>query len=193
MDIKNRAAQDPEVEFGSYAERLGEVLHGRDWSDVGRLADALKIVWTDGRQCFLCGNGGSAGNAIHLANDFLYGIGGGVRPGIKVEALPANSAVITCLANDVGYSDIFGLQLEAKAQSGDLLIVLTGSGNSPNIIKALETGRNIGMVTCAITGLSGGQVQTMADISIHFPGVDMQLAEDLQLIVGHMCMQWLMK
>ena len=193
MGINNRVAQKSEVEFSSYAERLGEVLHSRDWTDVGRLAQILEIVWTDRRQCFLCGNGGSAGNAIHLANDFLYGVGGGVRPGIKVEALPANSAVISCLANDVGYSDIFRLQLEAKAQSGDLLIVLTGSGNSPNIIKALEAGRSIGMVTCAITGLSGGLAQEMADISIHFPGVDMQLAEDLQLIVGHMCMQWLMK
>jgi len=193
MNITNKAAQNSGVEFSSYAERLGKALHGRDWSDVGRLADALEIVWTDGRQCFLCGNGGSAGNAIHLANDFLYGVGGGTRPGIKVEALPANSAVISCLANDVGYPDIFRLQLEAKAESGDLLIALTGSGNSLNIIKALEAGRNIGMVTCTVTGLSGGLAQEMADISIHFPGVDMQLAEDLQLIVGHMCMQWLMK
>ena len=185
--------QKLDVEFGGYADRLGEVLNGRQWSDVGLLAQTLKEVWVKGRQCFLCGNGGSAGNAIHLANDFLYGVGGNTRAGIKVEALPANSAVISCLANDVGYSDIFCLQLEAKAETDDLLIVLTGSGNSPNVVKALKTGRTIGMVTCAITGLSGGQARELADISIHFPGVDMQLAEDLQLIVGHMCMQWLVK
>ena len=95
------------------------------------------------RTIFWCGNGGSAANAIHIANDFHYGIGAcgpsPSLPGLRVEALPANSGIITCLANDTGYDNIYAHQLQVKGQPSDLLIVLSGSGNSPNVVKALET------------------------------------------------------
>ena len=191
MNSSKKMNQGSESEFNGYAERLVSILAHRNWADVVLLAHTMRKVWAAGHQCFLCGNGGSAGNAIHLANDFLYGIGGSVRTGMKVEALPANSAVTSCLANDVGYEHIFSIQLEAKASKNDLLIALTGSGKSENIINVLEVARKLGLTTCAITGLSGGKCREMADLSIHFPDADMQLAEDLQLIVGHMCMQWL--
>src|SRR5213079_3704559 len=90
------------------------------------------------RQVFLCGNGGSAGNAIHLANDFLYGISKRPGSGLRVNALASNPAVITCLANDEGYDRIFSLQLAVQAQAGDVLVALSGSGNSQNILLALE-------------------------------------------------------
>ena len=138
-----------------------------------------------------CGNGGSAGNAIHLANDFLVGIASGDYVGMKVEALSANSAVLTCLGNDVGYSEIYAEQLLVKANSGDLLIVLSGSGNSPNVLRALEVGNSIGMKTFAILGYTGGRCRKLAQFPVHFEVNDMQISEDLQLIVGHMCMQWL--
>ena len=97
-----------------------------------------------GRQVFFCGNGGSAGNAIHLANDFLYGIAKRTGAGLKVPALSANPAVVTCLANDVGYDHIFSEQLAVLAETGDLLIVLSGSGNSPNILRVLEQASSYG-------------------------------------------------
>lgn len=155
------------------------------------LADALLTAWRNGSTIYLCGNGGSAGNAIHLANDFLYGAGKRNGAGLRVEALSANAAVITCLANDTGYENIYAEQLKVKARAGDVLIVLSGSGNSPNILKALEIGNSIGMTTFAILGFSGGQSKVVAQHPIHFEIDDMQIAEDLQLIVGHMCMQWL--
>ena len=110
---------------------------------------------------------------------------------MKVEALSANSAVLTCLGNDVGYSEIYAEQLLAKANSGDLLIVLSGSGNSPNVLRALEVGNSIGMKTFAILGYTGGRCRELAQFPVHFEVNDMQISEDLQLIVGHMCMQWL--
>lgn len=175
--------------FMEYAEKLQSVLATANWSGVEQLAQDLKECWLAGRQVFLCGNGGSAGNAIHLANDFLYGIAKGNGHGIKVSALSANSAVITCLANDLGYEHIYSEQLAVQAQSGDLLIVLSGSGNSENIIRVLEQAKAKDVKSYAVLGYTGGKCKELADVSIHFPVDDMQIAEDLQLIVGHMLMQ----
>ena len=99
--------------------------------------------------------------------------------------------MITCLANDTGYENIYSHQLEVKSQKGDLLIALSGSGNSSNIIKALETANQIGAKTYAILAFDGGRCKEIAETVIHFEINDMQVAEDTQLVVGHLCMQWL--
>lgn len=177
--------------FAEYASRLQTVLSAADWSGVASLAEDMLERWKSGRQVFLCGNGGSAGNAIHLANDYLYGIAKRSGGGMKVLALPANSAVLTCLANDIGYEQIFSEQLAVQANKGDLLIALSGSGNSPNIVSAIERAKTMGIKSYAILGYSGGKCKSLADVAIHFPVDDMQISEDLQLVVGHMLMQWL--
>lgn len=181
----------PEAFFARYADRLGGVLQSADWSGVARLADALADCWRSKRQVFLCGNGGSAGNAMHLANDLLYGVSKTFGSGLRVNALPANPAVLTCLANDVGYDAIFSSQLAVQAARGDVLIALSGSGNSPNIVKAIEQAKAMGVTSFAVLGYSGGKAKALADVAIHFAIDDMQVAEDLQLVVGHMVMQWL--
>src|SRR5690242_13852330 len=99
----------------AYQETLTSALHAHDWSDVAQLAQMLADCWRDDRQVFLCGNGGSAANAMHLANDFFYGIDKPVGHGLRVTALTANPAVVTCLANDIGYADIFAQQLMVLA------------------------------------------------------------------------------
>lgn len=180
-----------ESEFSKYANRLTSLLMNRQWDDVERFANSLLKIWQKKSHLFICGNGGSAANAIHLANDFLYGIGSGVVPGMNVEALTANSSVLTCLANDIDYESIFSAQIKVKGDPLDLLLVLSGSGNSPNVIAALEVAKELGMETWAILGFSGGKCANLADNVIHLRVEDMQLAEDFQLIVGHMCMQWL--
>lgn len=177
--------------FINYSKRLQDVLAAADWSKLTLLADAILACWRTGKRVFLCGNGGSAGNAIHLANDFLYGVAKQRGAGIKVIALAANSAVLTCLANDVGYEHIFSEQLAVQAESGDILIALSGSGNSPNIIRALEQSKSMGVKSYAVLGYDGGKCLMMADFAIHFAVNDMQIAEDMQLVVGHMLMQWL--
>ena len=147
--------------------------------------------WKENRQLFICGNGGSAGNAIHIANDFLLGISKVYGSGLRVHALPANPAIITCLANDEGYDSIFSYQLAVQASSEDRLLVFSGSGNSPNVLKALDTAKSIGMKSYAILGFSGGKAKEIADVPIHFAIDDMQVSEDMQVIVCHMIMQWL--
>lgn len=187
----NARAEANVAHFADYAQRLRDVLGAFDWTPVARLSEDLLDCWRSGRQVFLCGNGGSAGNAVHLANDFMYGVAKRLGQGLRVHALPANSSVLTCLANDVGYDSIFAHQLGVLARAGDLLIVLSGSGNSPNILRALDTARSLGVRSYAILGYSGGAALHSADVPIHFPVDDMQIAEDVQLVVGHMAMQYL--
>lgn len=175
--------------YRDYSQRLTNVLTNFDWTPVAELGDVLQACWHDERQFFICGNGGSAANAIHLANDFLYGIDKASGCGLRVTALPANPAVLTCLANDISYDQIFAAQLKVLARAGDVLLVLSGSGNSPNVVEALKTGRSLGLRTAAILGYDGGRCRQLADIPIHFEISDMQIAEDLQMNVGHMLMQ----
>jgi D-sedoheptulose 7-phosphate isomerase len=172
-----------------YAQHLCSVLTSTDWSAVALLTKGVQEAWEAGHQVFLCGNGGSAGNAVHLANDYIYGVAKRTGGGIKAVALSANPAIITCLANDVGYDRIYSEQLAVLGSEGDVLIALSGSGNSPNIVKVLEESRARKITSYAILGFDGGRSKALADVAIHFPINDMQIAEDLQLIVGHMVMQ----
>jgi D-sedoheptulose 7-phosphate isomerase len=110
---------------------------------------------------------------------------------MKVEALSANAAVLTCLGNDIGYENIFSHQIKIKADADDVLIALSGSGNSPNIINAIDMGNSLQMQTFAILGFTGGKAKNIAQHAIHFSVDDMQISEDLQVIVGHMLMQYL--
>ncbi len=175
----------------TYKERLNYALNQAVMDRVPELGAALRQAWQAGRAVYLCGNGGSAGNAVHLANDLIYGAGMRAGVGLRVESLSANPAVLTCLGNDLGYDEIYAQQLRVKGQPGDVLIVLSGSGNSPNVVKALEVGNQLGLTTFAILGFSGGKCKDLAQVPLHFSVNDMQIAEDLQLIVGHICMQWL--
>lgn len=177
--------------YADYAKRLQQALQNTDWNAVDALGRGLLECWQKKTQVFLCGNGGSAGNAIHLANDFLYGVSKVAGSGLRVNALSANPSVLTCLANDEGYDTIFATQLAVQANPGDVLLALSGSGNSPNILKALAKAKEMGVKSYAILGYTGGKAKALADVPIHFAVDDMQISEDLQLIVGHMVMQWL--
>jgi len=177
--------------INSYRHNLINALNSPAMECVYSLAHVLQDAWSTEKSVYFCGNGGSAGNAIHLANDFIYGVGKNYGKGFKVEALSSNPAVLTCLANDIGYDQIYSEQIRVKGKPNDVLIVFSGSGKSPNIIKALEMGNELGLKTCAILGFDGGKAKNIAQLAIHFPVQDMQISEDLQLIVGHMCMQWL--
>ena len=180
------------LRFGNhYATVLGPYLDLAQWDNLIELAGELRQAWSMGRQVFLCGNGGSAANAEHIANDLLYGIGAGKRIGLRAIALTANTAALTCLANDIGYDEVFAYQIRVYAPPGDVLVALSGSGNSKNILKALEQGNSQGVETFAILGYDGGRAKDIAKHPIHCQVDDMQIAEDLQLMIGHMLMQWL--
>jgi D-sedoheptulose 7-phosphate isomerase len=184
-------ALPPASSFRGYSRRLSEALTLTDWAALESLGLALRDCILSDRQVFICGNGGSAANALHIANDFVYGVTRRTAHRFKVHALPANLALLTCLANDEGYDQIYAKQLAALGNPGDLLIVLSGSGNSPNIIEVLQQARRMDIKSFAILGYNGGRALGLTDTPLHFPLDDMQLAEDMQVILGHMLMQWL--
>lgn len=170
----------------NYLNSLNSTFELDAWNNVQSLCERLEDAKNKKKSVFIFGNGGSAANALHLANDLIFG-----EFGLDVEALPSNSSVITCLANDLGYEHIFSEQLRIKGRQGDLAIALSGSGRSKNIIEALRTAKKIGMNTISVTAFDGGEARILSDLSIHFPIKDMQIAEDLQLIIGHICMKHL--
>lgn len=192
MDDQARtASSDFETFTNSYFDRLSAATKELPIQTIELLAQSLLAAWKEGRQVFLFGNGGSAGNAMHLANDWIYGISKTFGSGLRVTALPANGSVTTCLANDEGYENIFSYQLAVLAQPGDVAIALSGSGNSPNVVKALEYCNEADLESFAILGYSGGKALNLAKHPIHVAIDDMQISEDLQMVVGHLLMQWL--
>ena len=182
------------IDFKKYKSRIIEVLNQKNLEkDTKVLFREIKKTWKMKKHFFICGNGGSGANAIHIANDFLYGAGMSNREGLKVEALTSNSAVITCLANDIGYEKIFSEQIRVKGEQNDLLLVLSGSGKSKNIINALKIAKNKNIRTFAILGYDGGQAIKFADNYIHIKINDMQICEDFQMILLNMIMKDLSK
>lgn len=175
----------------SYFSRIEHALSDFDFAPVWQLSEELRDCIDTGRQVFICGNGGSGANATHIANDFLYPVTKRFGRGLNVQSLAANSAVITCLANDEGYDEVFSYQIGVQGRADDILVVLSGSGNSPNILKAIHSARGKGMRTYGILGYSGGAAKPLLDNAIHFSVDDMQVCEDLQMIVANMIMQWL--
>lgn len=175
--------------FLSQTSRLAQELQRHDWSSAVVLTEALARAWKENRQVFLCGNGGSGASACHWATDLVYPVSKKLGHGLKIRSLVSNPGLLTCLANDEGYEHIFSAQLRVQAEPGDLLIVLSGSGNSANILHALKYAREMGVRSFAILGFSGGKALHLADVPIHFQVDDMQLAEDFQVILGHLVMR----
>lgn len=182
-----------EIFFKDYLENLSTALKKVDTKSIDILLDDILKCAHEKKTIFLCGNGGSAGNANHLANDFVYGVAKAHGCGLNAISLSANASVITCLGNDLGYENIFSEQLSVHARAGDILIVLTGSGNSKNILKVLSEAKSLNVNTHAIVGYDGGQAKKISDNFIHIPIDDMQISEDFQLIVGHVIMQKIYK
>ena len=205
MNVISRILDEPSVSrgdyvfdsdhmfFSDYSKRLADTLDEINWTSVLRLSKELLATKIRGSRVFLCGNGGSAANANHIANDLVYAVTEHTGSGFDAVSLAANSAVLTCLANDVGYENIFSEQLAVSGRKNDLLLVLSGSGSSENIINALIMAKKLKMRTAAILGFDGGKCMKITDCAVHVDVNDMQISEDIQLVVGHMIMKWLKK
>lgn len=155
-----------------------------------RLVETLFRAFEAGRTIFLAGNGGSAANASHFGQDLAKGTLADLRAErrFRVISLADNVGFITALANDAGYESVFEQQLRNLARPGDLLIAISGSGNSPNILRAVEYAKSIGMTTIGVTGFDGGKLRRMADEAVHVPVEDMGMCEALHAVVFHLAM-----
>lgn len=177
--------------LSDYASLLQKQINQVSIENINLLAMAMAKCWSSKSQMFVCGNGGSGSNSNHIANDLIYGISKRKGAGIRCHSLAANSATLLCLANDEGYENIFSFQLSVLADPQDILLVLSGSGNSKNIINVLEEAKRKKITSFGIFGFDGGAAASITDHPIHFPISDMQISEDLQMIVLHKISQWL--
>lgn len=177
----------------SYKCRLKNALDLIDLETLQFLYDDIKKCQANGNKIIIFGNGGSAANSIHIANDFIYGATINDPCGLDIVSLSANPAVLTCLANDISFSEIYSHQIKSIAKKGDVVIALSGSGNSKNILQALKVSRVLGLKTYGVYGFDGGQAISITDEVFHININDMQISEDIQLIIFHILMQWMSK
>jgi D-sedoheptulose 7-phosphate isomerase len=137
-------------------------------------------------QVFICGNGGSAATAIHFASDLAKGARAADKPPIKAQSLCDNIALLTAWANDASYDDVFTQQLAPWIRAGDVLIAVSGSGDSQNVLNAVDLVRAVGATTIAFTGFNGGKLKDMVDICIRVPSDSMEQIEDVHLLLCHL-------
>ena len=178
----------------SYLGYLSEVLGRINRSEISEFINTLKCARQDGRKIFFIGNGGSAATASHFANDLAIGTYCREKP-FRAVSLTDNVAIITAIANDFGYEDIFLRQLEVIGEKNDLVVGISASGNSQNIIKAFEYAKNNNMHTFAITAFDGGYMKKIADKGIHVPTGfgEYGPAEDSHMILDHLVGAYLMR
>jgi len=168
-----------------YFSSLQTVLAQVDLSVIDRMAEAIWENYQHGGTLFIFGNGGSAALASHLACDFGKGTVVPNRKRFRAVSLADNVPLMTALANDIAYEDIFSEQLADLAAEGDAVLAISGSGNSPNVVKGLEQARKMGLQTLAVTGFSGGRVKPLSHICLVVPSDNMQHIEDIHLCATH--------
>ena len=155
-----------------------------------RFIDSLYEAFEKGQRVFIAGNGGSAANASHFGQDLAKGTLASMEQTRRFKIIPLtdNIGFITALANDEGYDAIFEQQMRNHAEPGDVLVAISGSGNSPNILRAVDYAKSIDMKTIGVTGYDGGKLREVADESVHVPIWDMGMAEALHGVVFHLAM-----
>ncbi|MCS6801471.1 MAG: SIS domain-containing protein [Chloroflexota bacterium] len=157
--------------------------------DLGALAAAAARI-AEARACgatvFLCGNGGSAATASHFATDLQKSTRVGGQPPVRAIALNDNVSVLTAWANDVDYCRVFAEPLATFARPGDVLVAISASGNSPNVLEAVATAEALGLTIIGLTGFDGGALRSRSTISIHIPVHSYEIAEDIHLMVCHL-------
>ncbi|MDD2461125.1 MAG: SIS domain-containing protein [Kiritimatiellia bacterium] len=179
--MKNELMKDLET----YAADAAAKLMATDFGKLAEIGSLLLRAKAEDRTVFLMGNGGSAATASHVTNDLVKGCRIGDAPGFRAFCLSDSNALVTCLANDFCYAEIYAILLQTYARPGDIVIAFSGSGNSPNILQGLTAARGMGLATIGFGGRDGGQMKALCDLILIAPTDSMELLEDLHLIYFH--------
>lgn len=171
-----------------YIEMEKKVLDSLSCEKISEVMNVLENARLKGKRVFICGNGGSASTAAHIECDFNKGISYDQDVKYDIECLSDNVPMLMAIANDIGYEDVFVVPLKNKLKLGDIVIGISGSGNSENVVRAFEYANKIGADTIAFTGYSGGKLKEIAKYNIHVAVDNMQIVEDVHLILNHMMM-----
>ena len=174
-----------------YLEETAALLARVPAEAVAAVVQMVEEAFEEQRTVFVAGNGGSAASASHFANDLMIGVAKRREAGVRVVALTDNVPLITAIGNDFSFREVFSRQLAGLCRSGDLLIVLSASGNSPNIVAALETAREHRVRSVALLGMDGGRAATLADRSVVVDSNDYGAIEDVHLVLGHLITTYL--
>ena len=186
--------RDPVSFAGAYIGYLRDVLTRIDTVQIGNFIETIVDARNRGATIFFAGNGGSAATASHFANDIAIGTGDYDKP-FRALSLTDNVPMLTAIGNDFGYQDVFVRQLRIYGRKGDVLVGISASGNSSNVVSAFEHAASVGISTVAITAFDGGRMKLMADVSVHVPTEPKEYgpAEDAHMMLDHLVGAYLMR
>ncbi len=171
-----------------YLELEIKILREIDRDKINEAMMLLEETREKGSRVYVFGNGGSAATASHMENDFNKGVSEKIEKKYRFQCINANMATIMAIANDNGYEQVFVQQLENKIDKDDVIVAISGSGNSENIVRAVEYAKKQGCMVIGMTGYSGGKLKELSDISLHVPINNMQITEDVHIIFNHLMM-----
>jgi phosphoheptose isomerase len=177
--------------FPAYADALASAARTVDASALDRAADVLVGAYIGGQTVFSCGNGGSAAIANHSECDHVKGVRSKTGLATRLVSLSNNVELMTAIANDIAFEDVFAYQLQSHARSDDVLVAISSSGRSPNIVRAIEWARGNGLRTIALTGFDGGEARNIAEVSIHVDCSNYGVIEDVHQSVMHALAQFI--
>ena len=164
--------------------------------DVDAINQALNLLleaYRAHKWIYIFGNGGSSSTASHFENDFNKGVSEPLKTKFRFRCLNDNVATLMAVANDMGFEEVYRYQLTDRIEPGDLVIAISGSGNSKNVINAVEYAKSCGNKIIGITGYDGGKLRRMCDVSLHVPVNSMQISEDVHMIFDHLMMSMFYK
>lgn len=184
---------DYKNEIRDYIKNEIETLNKLDVDQIDAAINLLVETMENGNTVFTFGNGGSSATASHFQNDFNKGVSEHIEKKFNLLCLNDNVATVMAVANDIGFEEIFRFQLRGHIKPGDVVLAISGSGNSKNVLNAVEYAREQGCRVIGLTGYSGGKLRELADISLHVPINSMQITEDLHMTFDHLMMSVLYK
>ena len=171
-----------------YLRIEAETLNKLDAGEISRALNELLRALSEERTVYIFGNGGSGSTASHFAGDFNKGVSEGLEKPFRFQCLNDNIPTLLAVANDFDYSEVFVYQLRGRIAPGDVVMAISGSGNSGNVLKAARYAKEQGATVIGLTGYQGGALRELSDISLHVPVASMQIAEDVHLIFDHLMM-----
>jgi D-sedoheptulose 7-phosphate isomerase len=180
------------ADFGrQYTSKLAGLLQQLDYTVIESIAQQLMRAHREGRRVYVIGNGGSAATAAHFVCDLGKNTACGHVQGIRVMALTDNVPISTALSNDHGYEALFERQLRTLVEPGDIVMAISASGNSPNIVNGLKAAREVGAATIALLGFDGGAARALSDVALVIESFNYGHVEDAHMIIGHVLAQHL--
>ncbi len=180
--------KDYRKEIEAYIEHEIETLRALDKDAINDALNLLLETMENGNTVFVFGNGGSSATASHFQNDFNKGVSEHTEKKFNFLCLNDNVATMMAVANDIGFEEVFRFQLRGHIKPGDVVLAISGSGNSKNVINAVEYAKEQGCRIIGLTGFGGGKLRQLADVSLHAPINSMQITEDIHMIFDHLMM-----